>query len=136
MTNYELILIFDPNLGEEKTGVMVGKIEEKLKSLGGEVEKVDKWGVRRLASMIKKAKTMTQGYYVLVKFKAPTSVPAELRSYLKVNESIVRYFLSLAVVVLPGTSSRRTAPGAVAAPSAPEAVEIGEIKGKPLGESQ
>src|SRR3989338_4096678 len=106
MNNYELILIFDPNFGEEKTGAMVGKVEEKIKALGGEIEKVDKWGVRRLASMMKKAKAMTQGCYVLVR----------------------------AVVVLPGTSSKRTAPGA--APAAPEAVEIGEIKGKPLGESQ
>ena len=134
MSNYELILIFDPNLGEEKTGAMVGKVEEKIKALGGEIEKVDKWGVRRLASMMKKAKAMTQGYYVLVRFKSPASVPAELKSFLKVSENIVRYFLTRAVVVLPGTSSKRTAPGA--APAAPEAVEIGEIKGKPLGESQ
>lgn len=132
MNNYELIMIFDPNLGEEKTGAFVAKIEEKIKSLGGEVEKTEKWGTRRLASMIKKAKTMTQGYYVLVRFKSPPAAPAELRALLKVSEHVIRYFLSRAVVVLEGHVGRREAPGARVA----EAVEVGEIKGKPLGEPQ
>ncbi len=133
MNNYELILIFDPNLGEEKTGSFVGKIEEKIKSLGGEVEKTEKWGSRRLASMIKKAKTMTQGYYVLIRFKAPANTPAELRALLKVSEQVIRYFLSKAVVVLEGHVNRREVPGAA---RVTEAVEVGEIKGKPLGEPQ
>ena len=132
MNNYELILIFDPNLGEEKTGSIVAKIEEKIKSMGGEVEKTEKWGVRRLASMIKKAKSLTSGYYVLLRFKSPTNVPAELRSLLKVTESVIRYFLSLAVVLEEGHASRREAPGTQVS----EAVEVGEIKGKPLGEPQ
>jgi small subunit ribosomal protein S6 len=132
VNNYELILIFDPNLGEDKTGAFVAKIEEKIKSLGGEVDKTEKWGTRRLASMIKKAKSLTQGYYVLLRFKAPTNVPAQLRALLKVSESVIRYFLSLAVVLEEGHVGRREAPGAPVT----EAVEIGEIKGKPLGEPQ
>jgi small subunit ribosomal protein S6 len=132
VNNYELIMIFDPNLGEEKTGAFVAKIEEKIKGLGGEIDKTEKWGTRRLASMIKKAKTMTQGYYVLVRFKSPAGVPAELRALLKVSENVIRYFLSKAVIVLEG-HVRREAPGAA---RVAEAVEIGEIKGKPLGEPQ
>lgn len=131
MNDYELILIFDPNLGEEKTSAVVGKIEEKIGILGGEVEKVDKWGARRLSSMIKKAKNMTQGYYVLIRFKSRPSVPAELKAFLKVSENVIRYFVSRAVVIPVGTSARKAA-----GPAAPEPVVIGEIKGKPLGESQ
>lgn len=130
MNPYELIMIFDPNQGEEKTGAFVSKIEDKIKGLGGEIDKVEKWGTRRLASMIKKARTMTQGYYVLVRFKGPAVVPAELRAYLKVSENVIRYFISRAVIP-DEPQVRREMPGV-----RPEAVEIGEIKGKPLGESQ
>jgi small subunit ribosomal protein S6 len=116
-------MIFDSGQGEEKIGQFVTKIEDKIKGSGGEVEKVEKWGTRRLASVIKKAKSLTQGYYVLVRFKGPSPAPAELRAYLKVSESVVRYFLSRAV-----------APEAVV--SAIEAVSVGEIKGEPLGKSE
>ena len=130
MNPYELILIFDPNLGEEKTGNLLTKIEDKIKHLGGEIDKIEKWGVRRLASIIKKAKSLTQGYYVLVRFKSAPSVPAELRSFLKVSENIVRYFVSREVIAEEGHVRKEV----VGAPA--EAVEVGEIKGKPLGEPQ
>ena len=135
MNNYELILIFDPSQGEDKIGAFVARVEEKIKSLGGEVEKTEKWGTRRLASMIKKAKTLTQGYYVLFRFKSPAAAPAELRAFLKVAENVTRYFLSKAVIAIAPT--RRIMPGqqAPAAPQ-PEVLDIGEIKGKPLGEPQ
>ena len=135
MNNYELILIFDPSQGEDKIGAFVARVEEKIKSLGGEIEKTEKWGTRRLASMIKKAKTLTQAYYVLLRFKAPSQVPAEMRAFLKVAENVTRYFLSKAVIAIAPT--RRVMPGqqAPAAPQ-PEVLDIGEIKGKPLGEPQ
>ncbi|MBN3033149.1 MAG: 30S ribosomal protein S6 [Candidatus Saganbacteria bacterium] len=134
MNSYELILIFDPNQGEEKIGAFLAKVEEKIKHLGGAIDKVEKWGTRRLSSMIKKAKALTQGHYVLVRFKSPAGAPAELRSYLKVSEHVVRYFVSRAVV-MPVPPVRRGAPGMATAPVT-AAVDIGEIKGKPLGEPQ
>lgn len=127
MKDYELILIFDPALGEEKIGQVVGKIEDKIKAGGGTIEKTEKWGTRRLASMVKKVKNLTQGYYILILFKSEPKLPAELQAYLHVNENVVRSFLSLAVPpesVLP--PKRETPPAA--------AVEVGEIKGEPIGE--
>jgi len=123
MNQYELILLFDPSLGEEKTGLVVTKVEEKIKALGGEIEKTDKWGVRKLASMVSRAKSLTQGYYVLIRFKSAPAAPAELRAYLKVNESVIRSFLSRAIVE-----------PAAAVPA--EAVSVGEIKGEPIGKPE
>ena len=91
MNSYELLLIFDPRLGEEKIGQVVGKIEDKIKSLGGEPKKTEKWGVKRLPNLFKKAKTMPQVYYVMLFFEAPSKVPAGLQAYLKVNEDVFRY---------------------------------------------
>ena len=132
MNSYELILIFDPDLGEEKIGGIVSKVEGKIKSLGGELEKTDKWGIKRLASVISRAKKLQQAYYVVIYFKCQTSLPGELQSYLKVTENIVRYIISRAaakpLAEIEGTPLEEK--GEV------KAVEVGEIKGaESLGES-
>jgi small subunit ribosomal protein S6 len=128
--DYELILIFDPKQGEEKILSFVAKMEEKIKGLGGTVSRTDKWGTRNLASMMGKAKTLTQGYYVMIKFQSPPAAPAELKALLKVSEQVVRYFLSLEVVVAPPrVPERKEIAGAPLG-----AVAVGEIKGAPLGE--
>lgn len=131
MNPYELILIFNASLGEEKTSQVLSKIEAKIKSLGGEIEKTDKWGSKRLASAIKKVKGMTQGYYVLITFKSPSEVPAELRNFLKVMEEVPRYFISKAQVIpLANTAGK----GIAGTPLA--AIPVETIKGEPLGQPQ
>jgi small subunit ribosomal protein S6 len=131
LNQYELILIIDPAMGEDKVAHVVAKIEERIKGFGGEIEKTEKWGVKRLASMMKKAKSLTQGAYTMIRFKSAPSVPAEVKAHLKVNENVVRYFLSRAVI-LPEARPER--PGIAGAPI--DALAVGEIKGEPLGESK
>lgn len=131
MSPYELILLFDPNLGEEKISQVLGKIEDKVKSQGGEVDKVEKWGARRVASLVRKVKNMTQAYYVLVRFHGETNLPAELSSFLKVTEAVVRYFISRAVVMAPPQIQRREMGSAPA-----NAIPVGEIEGEPLGKPE
>lgn len=121
MNPYELILLFDPVLGEDKIGTVITKIEDKIKAAGGQIDRTEKWGVRRLASMMKKAKKLTQAYYTLIRFNSPSSAPAELRAYLRVNENVVRSYISRAVE-LPLPVEEKIEGKAI------EAVEIGEIK--------
>lgn len=134
MNPYELIMIMDPAHGEEKIGLVVSKVEEKIKELGGQIDKVEKWGPRRLQSIMMKAKRLTQGYYVLVRFQALPVLPNQLTGYLKVNENIIRYLVSQAVepdAVRPERTGKKDISGTPI-----EAVAIGEIKGEPLGESK
>jgi small subunit ribosomal protein S6 len=126
---YELILILDPKSGEEKNGQVVGKVEEKIKLLGGAIDKIEKWGSRNLASTIRKAKGLTQGYYVMIVFNSAPSLPAELRAFLKVSENVVRYFISRAEVFAPAPVESKEIAGSPLTPVATE-----EIKGVPLGE--
>ena len=91
LTSYELMLIIFPQLGEEKIGQIIVKVEDKIKSLGGNLKKTDKWGIRKLEGLFKNAKKLKQGFYALFFFDAETSVPAQLQAYLKVNENVVRY---------------------------------------------
>jgi len=119
VNSYELMLIFDPNLGEETISGIVTKLEEKAKKLGAELEKTDKWGTRKLASVMNKARKLTQGYYVVIYFKAETSVPGQLQNTLKVTENIVRYSIMRA--------TERPAAEIEGEPQI-EAVNVGEIK--------
>lgn len=91
MNAYESLLIFDPVLGEEKIGLLVSKIEDKIKNLGGEMKKTEKWGNKRLPNLFKKAQNMQHVYYVMLFFDAPSSVPAGLQAFLKVTEDVFRY---------------------------------------------
>lgn len=126
MNSYEIILLFDSNLGEEKIGGIVSKIEGKIGSLGGELEKTDKWGVRNLPLRLQKARKLTQAYYVALFFKGESALPGKIQAYLKVTENIIRYSVMRAV---PKAEPEIAA--------APEAVNVGEIKGaeEALGES-
>ena len=129
MNSYELILLFDPNLGEEKIAEIISKTEDKIKSLGGEIEKTDKWGIKTLQSTLSKARKLTQAYYVLICFKGASSIPAGTSSFLKVNENIVRHSICRAI---PKTEreTQLEEQGEV------QAVHVGEIKEvEPQGES-
>lgn len=121
MRPYELFLLIDPNLGDEKISEMIVKVEDKIKGWGGEIIKTDKWGLKRLASIVKKAKKLTQAYYTIIYFQSPSTLPEKLRGYLKVTEHLVRYSV---------ISSEEVPQPAAAA----EAVFVGEIKGEGLGQ--
>ncbi len=91
MNPYELMLIFDPGLGEEKIDQIILKVEDKIKNFGGELLKTDKWGAKSVANVFKKTRKLTQVYYVVIYFKGPSALPASLQAYLKVTENILRY---------------------------------------------
>ena len=88
MNKYELVYIIDTAVEEEARKGMVEKFNNLITNNGGEIEKVEEWGKRRLAYAID---YKTEGYYVLVNFSAGSELPLELERNLKINESIIRY---------------------------------------------
>ena len=58
--------------------------------INGEVEKVDTWGNKKLAYQIAK---FSEGFYVLVNFKASADLPKELDRNLKINENVIRHMI-------------------------------------------
>ncbi len=84
--NYEVVIIFKPDLGEEATAALV----ERFKSLTeqhGSVSEVNEWGKRRLAYPID---DLNEGYYVLMTFTADPAFPAELDRVLRINDNVMR----------------------------------------------
>jgi len=93
MQKYQMLYIIDIGVSDEDKAILVDKLTALITSLGGEVEAVDKWGVRRYAYPINDKR---EGYYVLTKFTAGENVPAELDRQMKINESVVRQLITKA----------------------------------------
>ena len=89
MVNYEVMFIIDPALEDEKKDAAVERVKSVIAS-EGEVEKVDVWGLRKLAYPIRKK---NEGYYVVIEFKAELILPAELDRRLKISDDFMRHII-------------------------------------------
>ena len=88
MKFYETGLIFTPQLDESEFDNEIKKITDLIESNSGKIEKVDRWGIRRLAYEIKKK---TQGYYTFIFYTSPTDVPGKIETMLRINENCLRF---------------------------------------------
>ena len=88
MANYESVLIARQDLGASQVNSLVENLSEVLKREGGEVVKVDNWGLKNLAYRIKKNR---KGHYVLLNIVAPAKAVFEYERLMRLNEDIIRY---------------------------------------------
>ena len=88
MANYESVLIARQDLGASQVNSLVENLSEVLKREGGEVVKVDNWGLKNLAYRIKKNR---KGHYVLLNIVAPAKAVSEYERLMRLNEDIIRY---------------------------------------------
>ena len=88
MANYESVLIARQDLGASQVNSLVESLSEVLKKEGGEVVKVDNWGLKNLAYRIKKNR---KGHYVLLDIVAPASAISEYERLMRLNEDVIRY---------------------------------------------
>jgi small subunit ribosomal protein S6 len=119
MNRYEMIYIIDTGLEETARKELVEKVSALISANGGEVEKVDEtWGKRRLAYAID---YKTEGWYVLVTFKAPAELPRELERNLQINENVLRYLVVKLEEKRSSVKPRPVRPAAPAEEAAPAA---------------
>ena len=90
MNKYEALYILDSKLSEETTEAQIEKYKALITSSGGEVEKIDKWGLKKFAYEIEKK---TEGFYVLMNFTAPSSLPLELERQMKISDEVIRVMI-------------------------------------------
>ena len=88
MANYESVLIARQDLGTSQVSSIVEDLSNGIKKEGGEVVRVDNWGLKNLAYRIKKNR---KGHYVVLNIAAPASAIAEYERVMRVNEDIIRY---------------------------------------------
>jgi len=107
---YEVIVIYDPNLLEEAIDAEVESLKGLILREKGEVLEVQKWGRRRLAYEIKKRR---EGSYILFVIKGGPAVTQVLDRHLKFAEAVLRH-LVVRVEHRKGSGREKEAP--VAAP--------------------
>jgi len=88
MSNYESVLIARQDLGASQVNELVSSFSDVIKSEGGEVVKVDNWGLKNLAYRIKKNR---KGHYVVMNIVAPATAIFEFERRLRLNEDVIRY---------------------------------------------
>ena len=87
MNKYEAMYIVTPEMEDEAIKGVIEKFSGIITANGGEIEKTDEWGRKKLAYPID---YKTEGYYVLVNFAAAPELPRELERNFRNDESILR----------------------------------------------
>lgn len=89
MRKYEVIFIVKP-LEEEPTNAVIEKFEKLIVDNGGTIDKVDRWGKKRLAYEIN---DMLDGYYCLFYITAEPAVVKEVDRVMKINDDILKHMI-------------------------------------------
>ncbi len=90
MREYELTVIFRPEIAEEEMPAEIEKVSQMISQKGGVVGEVNRWGRKRLAYPIKRCR---EGNYVLTPFKMDPTSALELDKNLESSERILRHLL-------------------------------------------
>ena len=87
MNQYEIMYVIDAALEDSARVELMDRFSDLVKKNGGEIDRIDEWGKRRLAYAIN---YKTEGYYVLMYVKAPSEMPKELERNFQINDKILR----------------------------------------------
>ena len=85
MNKYELLFIIDNSAADEAKEAIIAKMSQLVTDNGGSVEKVDKWGAKKLAYPIN---FKEDGYYVLMNFECEPALVAEMERQLRINDRL------------------------------------------------
>jgi small subunit ribosomal protein S6 len=88
VTEYEILLLLDPDLPEDKQANVVQRTRELIEQGGGTFERQDVWGRRRLAYEIDHKE---EGVYHLLSFTAAPETLDEISRVLKIDDGVMRH---------------------------------------------
>jgi small subunit ribosomal protein S6 len=85
---YEILFIVDPNLGEPEVDALAAQIQGYVEKEGGKIQKVEKWGKKRLAYPVRKHR---EGSYVLLVAEGSGEIIKEIERRIRVTDGVIRY---------------------------------------------
>ncbi|HUB81182.1 MAG TPA: 30S ribosomal protein S6 [Bryobacteraceae bacterium] len=88
MRIYEELFIVKPDAPDEEVDALVEQLRTHLTNLGATVDKIDKWGKRRLAYKVDKYR---EGNYVLFQFTAKPEHVYEFERRLRVTDAVLKF---------------------------------------------
>jgi len=104
VNDYEILLMLDPELADERQAEIVTRVRESIERDGGRWESEEPWGRRRLAYEIDHK---PEGVYHLLTFAAEPATLDEVSRVLKITDGVMRH---MAVRRVRGAASRPSGP--------------------------
>jgi small subunit ribosomal protein S6 len=117
VNEYEIMLLLDPELPEERANEVIQRIRDSVEGASGTWDGHEPWGRRRLAYEIAH---QGEAVYHLLLFTAPVETLDEITRVLKITDGVVRHGAYRRVQ----GSAHQKAP-AQAPPAAPQAAAAG-----------
>ena len=88
MRRYETIFIVRPNVAEDEIEAITSKTSSIIEGDGGTIIRINNWGLKKLAYLIKKE---NQGYYVYVDYAGIPASVAEMERIFRIDDRILKY---------------------------------------------
>jgi len=125
---YEFLFVADPNLGEPEVDALAAQVQGYVEKEGGKLQKLEKWGKKRLAYGIGRQR---EGSYVLLVAEGGSALVKEVERRLRVTDGVIKFITVRVDEELRKAearkarravteSKRRARPGASAAPAPSE----------------
>jgi len=127
--DYELGFILNPEVSEEQTRAILGRVEQVVANYSGQIVRVNQWGRRRLGYPIEHHR---DGFYVFIDMILTPENVIELDRTLKVSEEVLRHLIKRRD---PKAVQKEREAHATAAAAAP-AVPVAEAEAEPQDEMQ
>jgi small subunit ribosomal protein S6 len=87
---YELVYVISPDVSDDQVNELHGQIDAIVQRMGGQIEKTDNWGRRKLAYEIGRHK---EGTYVLEVINGSGELMKEIDRRLKVIDTVIRHLV-------------------------------------------
>ena len=88
MRIYEELFIIRPDAPDEEVDPFLEQMKTVVTNAGGTVDKLEKWGKRRLAYKVDKYR---EGAYVLVQFSSSPETVKEFERRLRVSDLVIKF---------------------------------------------
>jgi small subunit ribosomal protein S6 len=88
LNEYEIMLLLDPDLTEERGNEIIQRVRDAVESAGGKWDGHEPWGRRRLAYEINHKQ---EAVYHLLLFTATPEALAEIVRVLKITDGVTRH---------------------------------------------
>ncbi len=129
MRRYESVVILDPDVPDDEVKGFTEKYGQIIKTHGGEIIKVEDWGPKKLAYLVRKR---DKGRYILFDFVGTPALILEMERQFKISEDVMKY-LSVKVddevdlEAFKAASKAKEAAAAEPAPAEPAPVPEAEV---------
>jgi small subunit ribosomal protein S6 len=85
---YEVLFIADSNLGEPEVDALAAQVQGYIEKEGGKIQKVEKWGKKRLAYLVRRQR---EGSYVLLVAEGKADMVKEVERRIRVTDGVIKF---------------------------------------------